>query len=95
MKYWYDDGSTDNTINIIRKFIASNLSDSWSWSKEIKTRLKRNFMEGIWKAKGDYIFPCDQDDIWYDNKLEKWLKLESHQQINLLVSDFYMYGEQK
>ena len=26
----YDDGSTDNTINIIRKFIASNdLSDSW------------------------------------------------------------------
>lgn len=95
----YDDGSTDNTINIIREFIASNdLSDSWKLIQNKENKgWKRNFMEGIWKAKGDYIFPCDQDDIWYDNKLEKMIKImESHQQINLLVSDFeYMYGEQK
>lgn len=30
----------------------------------------RNFEFGILKARGDYIFLADQDDVWLDNKVE-------------------------
>lgn len=77
-----DDGSTDNTINIIQ-----SLAD-----KRIRiiegTRLHSptfNFENAIKEAKGDYIFLADQDDVWKENKVIiclKWL-----QSYDCIISD--------
>lgn len=32
---------------------------------------EKNFTNGISAATGDIIFPCDQDDVWHLDKIEK------------------------
>ncbi|MCP0887613.1 glycosyltransferase [Ligilactobacillus sp. WILCCON 0076] len=95
-----DDNSEDNTVSIVEKFIRDNALSSWkiSVNKENKG-WRQNFMCGIWQAKGDLIFPCDQDDIWHHDKIEKMEKvMEENSQINVLVSNhrnFYDDGSKK
>jgi len=63
-----DDGSTDNTEEVIRKFKDSRIkyikTDNWGGPAR-----PRNI--GIKKAKGEYIAFCDDDDMWDKKKLEK------------------------
>lgn len=62
-----DDGSTDSTIDILRKFQAQGKLDlicgeNIGWRK--------SFMELIYVApRSDYYAFCDQDDIWLPRKL--------------------------
>ena len=62
-----DDGSTDNTEEVIRKFKDSRIkyikTDNWGGPAK-----PRNI--GIKKAKGEYIAFCDDDDFWLETKLE-------------------------
>ena len=66
-----DDGSTDNTVRICQKFIDQNsLGTTWSVSvNERNLGWAENFLNGFDLAKGELIFPCDQDDIWLDDKI--------------------------
>lgn len=67
----FDDCSTDNTVEMVKEFIANHNLRHWKFVENKKNKgWKRNFMEGIWCASGDLIFPCDQDDIWMLDKLE-------------------------
>ena len=71
----YDDGSNDGTIEFIENYINNNgLNNTWKLIvNEENKGWRRNFVEGIWSSIGDLVFPCDQDDIWHENKLEKIL----------------------
>lgn len=68
-----DDGSTDKTIDIIKKYQKKD--------KRIKLfkgpskGVKQNFANAIKNTKGKYIFLADQDDIWEKNKIETIDKL--------------------
>lgn len=76
-----DNGSIDNTINIIKSFEDSRIKlysfiDHYSITNRYSKShylVTRNFENAIKKASGDYIFLSDQDDIWYENKIEKML----------------------
>ena len=84
-----DDGSTDNTAGIIRKFISDNsLQDSWTlYENQTNLGWKKNFMDALSKAKSDIIFLSDQDDIWDENKIEAMANImEKDDKIELLVS---------
>ena len=67
-----DDGSTDNTENVINNYndyrIIYIKTDNWGGPAR-----PRNI--GIKQSKGNYIAFCDDDDIWKNNKLEKQLRL--------------------
>ncbi|MBN2896748.1 MAG: glycosyltransferase family 2 protein [Campylobacterales bacterium] len=71
----HDDGSKDNTINIINKFIEEdpNKIELLNDSKKFKSANK-NFSHLIEYAKKvneyQYIMFCDQDDYWNANKIE-------------------------
>lgn len=62
-----DDGSRDRTLEII-----SNYSDERIriFSNENKHGVVFNFENAIKKSSGDIIFLCDQDDIWFPNKVK-------------------------
>lgn len=67
-----DDGSTDNTEEVIRKFKDSRIkyikTDNWGGPARPRNT-------GIKKAKGEYIAFCDDDDIWLPEKLEKQIRV--------------------
>lgn len=96
----FDDGSKDDTIKIITKFIKKYNLEKWKLIiNEENKGWKRNFMEGIWIAQGDLIFPCDQDDIWMEDKLQIMEEIMlKHPNINVLTSnyeEFYDSGRRK
>lgn len=70
-----DDGSTDDTLNIIAGLKDKRISiyNHTSTGQTSYIKVKNNFSNALSHAKGDYIFLCDQDDIWHPNKVEIFL----------------------
>lgn len=71
-----DDGSTDNTLNIIRSIGDDRLHllHHKSCGETSFVKAKNNFENALSKAKGEYIFLADQDDIWKENKVMTFLR---------------------
>jgi glycosyltransferase involved in cell wall biosynthesis len=63
-----DDSSTDRTIEIIKAFYDSRIKliEGCTFKSPIF-----NLENALKKAKGDFIFLSDQDDIWLEGKVEK------------------------
>lgn len=70
-----DDGSTDNTIDILLAFNDKRIIIYHYLqpvkSKHSHTYVCRNFENALKYAKGEYIFLADQDDWWMPDKVEK------------------------
>ena len=90
-----DDCSTDDTEQLIRKFIEKNHLDNWVFERNIHNQgWQMNFVNGIIKSTGEIIFTCDQDDIWIENKIERMLSiLEKNPEILLLAGDYKILEE--
>ena len=65
-----DDGSIDDTISIINGFKDSRIKLVAGPRKGVNI----NFDNAIAHCSGDYIFLCDQDDIWYPGKVQQVLR---------------------
>ena len=95
-----DDASTDATAAIVRDYIHSYGLGNWKLAvNKTNKGWKRNFHGLLRNATGDYIFLCDQDDIWLPNKVCEMVDLmESHSDIDVLACDvepFYEDGSKK
>ncbi|HBE6259369.1 TPA: glycosyltransferase family 2 protein [Escherichia coli] len=74
-----DDGSTDNTLEIIESFNDGRIKLYNHQKKEIKgsnvekniSYVSNNIQNALSKAKGDIIFLADQDDIWLEGRIDK------------------------
>ena len=69
-----DDGSTDNTLAIVKAIGDKRIRIIKGPRKHSPTF---NFEYALKAAKGDYIFLADQDDVWKPNTVEvcmKWLQ---------------------
>lgn len=62
-----DDGSSDDTIKIIKKYADPRIRLVYNTEKHGYTK---NFENALKYACGDIIFLSDQDDIWLDNKVK-------------------------
>lgn len=72
----FDDCSTDNTLLIINEYVHKFSNITWIVQTNKKNKgWKINFKDAINKAVGDFIFLCDQDDIWMLDKIEKMTKI--------------------
>ncbi|PLY05629.1 MAG: hypothetical protein C0625_12415 [Arcobacter sp.] len=76
-----DDGSKDNTIEIIKEY-CDKYDFIQLFENEINLGFVKNFEKSISLCKGDYIALADQDDIWKKNKLEVFI---SEIKDNLLI----------
>ena len=68
--YVHDDGRTDNTILIVKELAELDnrifiIEDDISCGNAAS-----NFMHLLKYSKSPYVMFCDQDDIWFDNKVE-------------------------
>lgn len=78
-----DDCSTDHTIDILKKYPVS------IYENEKTLGFKLNFHKAISLCKGDYIFLCDQDDIWEKDKVEKLIQImKENPKVHVCASAF-------
>lgn len=68
----HDDGSDDKTVEIIKVYVRE-YPDKIFLIEEgpISLGAKNNFAFLLAKSKAKYIMFCDQDDIWFPNKVEQ------------------------
>ncbi len=94
----HDDGSVDDTISIVKKWAS------------IDTRIKllddgiktggaaKNFMYLLKFSTAGYVMFCDQDDIWFDNKVQEMISVMSKQSHNIpqvVYSNSYVWQPSK
>lgn len=94
-----DDGSTDNTIEIIKSINDSRIKILHANYRYYKL----NFENALQHARGEYIFLSDQDDVWLDGKYKACLEalqkadLICHnsqvadQHLNITIPSFFDY----
>ena len=94
-----DDGSTDNTVNLVWDYIQEHdLADKWTLVvNEENLGYARNFFKAMSLCTADLVFLADQDDVWKPDKIEKMTGvMDSHPDINLLSCKFeIMDGEDR
>lgn len=80
-----DDGSTDGTLDLIERFARKS---------PIPVRLTRhvtrlgyagNFLATAKRASGELLAFCDQDDVWYDDKLVRVAAAFEHRNVVLVA----------
>jgi glycosyltransferase involved in cell wall biosynthesis len=64
-----DDGSTDSTLAIVETFAAEGHFRVRVERNPSNLGPTRNFEKAISLAIGDLIFLCDQDDVWFPEKI--------------------------
>lgn len=88
----HDDGSIDNTVAII-KSLASIDNRIFLIEDNCKFRSPgKNFMFLLEKTSSDLICFCDQDDIWFENKLS--VLINEYKDSNIpttIISSGYLY----
>ena len=82
-----DDGSTDNTLQLLQRFIG----DPRVTIVELEANsggpaTPRN--QGIKRARGDYIAFIDSDDVWHPMKLEVQIQAMQEHDLNFLSSRY-------
>lgn len=85
-----DDGSQDQTIVVIERIIQKyqELPIIFNVLRNEKEHgIVANFENALLNTSGDVVFICDQDDIWFENKIERVLNIMNAWNVNLLVHD--------
>lgn len=80
-----DDGSKDNTIDII--LFYSKQCNNIKLIKGPGKGVMKNFENAISHTRGQYIFLADQDDVWLKNKVEETLALFDSDKVKAVVND--------
>lgn len=93
-----DDGSTDNTINIINRYLEIYPETIFICPTTYATgSAAENFFKLLELNSDDYIMLCDQDDVWLPNKVEITLKAmreaESENTPVLVHTDLFVADE--
>ncbi|WP_278393151.1 glycosyltransferase [Leuconostoc lactis] len=89
-----DDGSTDDTISIIQEY--SNKFPIKILKSEKSVGFKNSFFELVDKAeKADYYFFSDQDDIWKENKIKRFIEVFRDDISYMVFSDLTMFGNEQ
>jgi glycosyltransferase involved in cell wall biosynthesis len=84
-----DDGSSDNTLELIRSFNHPKIKLLINTGKK---GIVPNFENALRASSGEVIFLCDQDDVWEPNKIE--VCLNYLQTYELVVSDCKVINEE-
>ncbi len=89
-----DDGSKDKTLSMLNKYDVENPDLFKIYSNEINLRSVKNFEKAIGICTGEIIFLSDQDDIWINTKVEKYIKfLEKNPNIDVVASNGFCIDE--
>lgn len=79
-----DDGSTDGTTDLLEAYARQDTRVRWSPNPG-NLGPTRSFERAMSLCAGEFIAPCDQDDVWAPEKLRRLL--DSMEGVDLAYSD--------
>jgi glycosyltransferase involved in cell wall biosynthesis len=83
-----DDSSTDSTLEIVNEFVRNATFPVKILTNKERLGSTTNFEIAIRACSGDIIFLCDQDDVWYQYKIEHMLEcLKNNPSAGAVFSD--------
>lgn len=83
-----DDCSSDGTVAILEAFATTSGLDVRVIRNETTLGLHANFERAIAACTGEIVFLCDQDDIWLETKIERFLAVfDVHQECGYVFCD--------
>jgi glycosyltransferase involved in cell wall biosynthesis len=82
-----DDGSTDETLSIVARFAQTAPFSVHVVRNETRLGYRANFMKAASLCKSELIALCDQDDIWYPDKIGECVKRFSDPEVLLTYHD--------
>ncbi|WP_308006687.1 glycosyltransferase family 2 protein [uncultured Chryseobacterium sp.] len=89
-----DDGSTDATLKILNSYKEKYPEIFQIYINEKNLRSVKNFEKAISLCTHEIIFLSDQDDIWVENKVEKYLNyFETHPETEVIASNGFGIDE--
>jgi len=89
-----DDGSTDNTFEVVERYISIDERFHYVYQKNRGMSAARN--RGLLQARGKYIQFLDSDDMLAPRKLEKQVAfLEVNDDVDLIYSDMRYFKHEK
>lgn len=89
-----DDGSTDNTIEILKEFSNDTPFPVNIVINEKKLGSTKNFEKAISLCSGNIIVLCDQDDIWLSHKISILEKIfETNPDCGMVFTDAMVVDE--
>lgn len=94
----HDDGSTDNTVNILHRLMQEDDRIQLLEDGICHFGVARNFIHLVNSSSAQYCMFCDQDDIWLPNKIEEMLgeiKRYSQDIPQVVYSNAYLWTSQK
>ena len=81
-----DDNSTDSTKQILRDYEKKDCRIKVFFNKK-NIGSNKNFKRLLKKVNSKFFMFCDQDDIWYENKIEESLKKMREEEADLIFTD--------
>lgn len=87
-----NDGSTDNTLNILNKYAEKDKRIIIIDKENTGVSDSRN--KGIEKATGDYICFCDCDDMYEENYIETMLNLAINENVDVVKCNFRVINKE-
>lgn len=86
-----DDGSSDDTVELVKNELKlASFDDFRILSGGTHFGVSDNFLRGMKASTGDYVFCCDQDDIWCDDKVDLFMDAVNSTHKDLYFSDGYV-----
>ncbi len=82
-----DDCSTDDTLTILHQFAGEAHMEVRVVVNEANLGSSANFDKAISLCTGDIIFLTDQDDVWFEQKVEQMLAEFTSPHVNLVFTD--------
>lgn len=91
-----DNYSTDDTVKKCERILSKTNKIKYKIIYEKNRNVLANFQNAINTTTGDIIFLCDQDDVWFENKIEKFLNIFlSNSNCCCVFSNSYLDNEKK
>lgn len=90
-----DDGSTDGTLGLLEAFREQVGFEVSIHRNPARLGYVRNFERALSLCSGAIVFPCDQDDVWFETKIATMCRvLESDPDLQVLIADMVIADEE-
>ena len=86
-----DDCSSDGTLRILQQFKQTTKFPMIINQNSERLGYRHNFRRALQHCTGDLIAFCDQDDVWYANKLERTVPLFDNPRVMMVYHNAHIF----